>query len=284
LKESHLQGEDSPHRSKPQKAQGKFVFSHLFRRKKVEQDSSHCYALKSIIFDRISHTFMKEFHNEINILRALDHPNIVKAHEVFECRGQMFLVLELCSGGDLYTQSPYSVERATSITRQILSALCYMHDRGMIHRDLKFENIYFENNDSHANVKVIDFGFSKKFKSGKSGMMTEHVDTMYAISPQVLEGIYSSEADIWSVGVITYMLLSGTKPFDERTCKDMARQIHSGKYRPMNTRPWKHVPELAKDFIENTIEINPRIRMTAHEAREHLWICGNETMDEVDLN
>jgi len=186
------------------------------------------------------------------------------------------LVLELCSGGDLYTQSPYSLERATHITRQIVSAISYMHDHGVVHRDLKFENVCFENKDPHANVKVIDFGLSKKFKSGKPGMMTQRVGTMYTISPQVLEGLYSSEADMWSLGVMAYMLLSSTQPFDAKTRKDMAHQISSGKYRPMTNKHWRHVPEEAKDFIKNTIEINPRIRMTAHEAIEHPWLFGVE--------
>jgi serine/threonine protein kinase len=147
-------------------------------------DDAHAYALKSILLDRISSEFLEELQNEIAILRSMDHPNIVKAYEVFYVNatrkhmGMIYLVLELCDGGDLYTRSPYTEKDAAKIVQKLLSAVRYMHDRGVVHRDLKYENILFENPSPSAEIKVIDFGLSKKFKSGTPGIMTERVGTM----------------------------------------------------------------------------------------------------------
>jgi len=100
---------------------------------------AHKYALKSIILDRVSPAFVKELQNEISILRSLDHPNIVRLHEVYSYRSAIYLVLDLCDGGDLYARSPYSEREAARILEDLLSAVVYMHDHGVVHRDLKFE-------------------------------------------------------------------------------------------------------------------------------------------------
>ena len=116
--------------------------------------SSGLFALKSIQLARMSDEFIAELKNEIDILKSLDHPNIVKPLEVFNRKRQMFVVMELCSGGDLYTRDPYTEDQAGHITGQVLSAISYMHSRNITHRDLKFENIMFENNSPGSNIKV----------------------------------------------------------------------------------------------------------------------------------
>ena len=138
----------------------------------------YIYALKSIQLDRVSPEFVIELENEISILRSMDHPNIVKAHEVYKCKNkQIYIVLELCDGGDLYTRSPYTEREAARIVTKLLSAVNYMHKNHIVHRDLKLENIMFEDDSPTADIKVIDFGLSKKF-SGQPGLMTERVGTM----------------------------------------------------------------------------------------------------------
>jgi calcium-dependent protein kinase len=108
-------------------------------------DVEQYFALKSIQLDRVSPAFLEELENEIDILRTIDHPNIVKAREVFKYKHHIYLVLELCDGGDLYGRAPYSERNAARIMTQILSAVQYMHEHKVVHRDLKFENIMFEN-------------------------------------------------------------------------------------------------------------------------------------------
>ena len=121
------------------------------------------FALKTIHLDKVRNPSLKlEMMNEIAILQNLDHPNIVKAIETFDYSNQMFLLLELCNGGDLYARDPYTEEQANDIVRSILDAIGYMHSRGITHRDLKYENIMFASPTSNA-VKIIDFGLSKKY-------------------------------------------------------------------------------------------------------------------------
>lgn len=141
-----------------------------------EEAAGYIYAMKSIHLSRVTDpTFVEELKNEVAILRDLDHPHIVKAIETFEHRKQLFMVMELCSGGDLYARDPYSEEDAARIISSILSAISYMHSRDFCHRDLKYENVLFVNGSAKAEIKLIDFGLSKAFGEDK---LTEGVGTM----------------------------------------------------------------------------------------------------------
>jgi len=235
------------------------------RRKKVD------YALKTIIVDRVSPIFLDELKNEINILKGMDHPNIVKAHEVYTYKRKIYLVLELCSGGDLYTRLPYTEKQAAGIVGKLVSAVKYMHDHGIVHRDLKFENIMFENGDDNAEIKVIDFGLSKKFVDKNMGPMHDGVGTLYSMSPQVLMGVYTSQADMWSVGVITYMLLSSHRPFYHRRAAVMKDRIMRADYN-FSKDYWNVVSDEGKDMIHELLVVNPKLRMNADEALQHTWL------------
>jgi serine/threonine protein kinase len=124
-------------------------------------------------------TFVTELRNEVAILKQLDHPHIVRAIETFEHRNQIFMVMELCSGGDLYSRDPYTEEQAARIITSILSAIGYMHGRNILHRDLKYENVLFVNNSPQAEVKLIDFGLSKVYFDKVE--LTEGVGTIYTM-------------------------------------------------------------------------------------------------------
>ena len=175
----------------------------------VEQNT---YAMKSIHLSRVTdESFVNELKNEIDILKKLDHPHIVRAMETFEHRNQIFIVMELCQGGDLYSRDPYTEEEAARIIGSILSAISYMHEFNIAHRDLKYENILFVSDDPKSEIKLIDFGLSKVY--GDNAQLTDGVGTIYTMAPEVLKGNYSQTADIWSIGVIAYMLLSSQMPF-----------------------------------------------------------------------
>jgi len=157
------------------------------------------YAMKSIHLNRVTDKkFLTELRNEIEILKRLDHPHIVRAMETFEYRHQIFIVMELCSGGDLYSRDPYTEEEAARIASSILSAIAYMHSRNILHRDLKYENVLFVNDSPKSEIKLIDFGLSKIY--GDNTELTEGVGTIYTMAPEVLKGNYTSKADVWSVG------------------------------------------------------------------------------------
>lgn len=149
------------------------------------------YALKSIHLDQCRDEILRqELLNEIYILQGLDHPNIVKPIETFDFRDRLYLVLELCSGGDLYSRDPYDETQACRIVHAVLDAVAYMHSRGITHRDLKFENIMFSSPNSD-NVKVIDFGLSKKYSQAEQ--LHETVGTVYTMAPEVLKGVYDNK-------------------------------------------------------------------------------------------
>jgi serine/threonine protein kinase len=185
------------------------------------------YAMKSIHLNRVTHaTFVTELKNEIAILKKLDHPHIVRAMETFEHRNQIFIVMELCYGGDLYSRDPYTEEAAARIVSSILSALAYMHDHNVTHRDLKYENIMFVNDTPTAEVKLIDFGLSKVY--GDNAQLTEGVGTIYTMAPEVLKGNYTQISDVWSMGVVAYMLLSSQMV--SKAKYDLARFIGIRKF------------------------------------------------------
>lgn len=227
------------------------------------------YALKTIQLSRISDEFVEELRNEIDILRSLDHPNIVKAFEVFENKRQIYIVMESCSGGDLYARNPYSEKEAAKIVAKLLSAVAFMHSSNVCHRDLKFENIMFESLEKNAEIKVIDFGLSKKFIPGHK--MSEGVGTIYTMAPQVLQGVYTSQADLWSIGVIAYMLLSSSKPFYARKRRYTIDKIMRCDYN-FNGPGWKHVSKEGISFVSALIKLNPKQRLTAEQALEHRWL------------
>ena len=229
------------------------------------------YALKSIQVDRVNSLFIQELKNEIDILKGLDHPNIVKAYEVFENKRQIYIVLELCDGGDLYAKGPYSEERARTISKQLLSAVKYMHDHGVVHRDLKFENIMWESDHENSEIKVIDFGLSRKFKEGERDVMKEGVGTIYTMAPQVLQGIYTSQADLWSCGVIIYMLLTSHRPFQSKRRKVLVDKIMRAKY-DLSENRWSGLSDESKMMVTKLIEIDPRERLTATTALQHIWL------------
>ncbi|GAX17198.1 hypothetical protein FisN_10Lh047 [Fistulifera solaris] len=243
-----------------------------------EHTDDFLYGMKRIMLDRISPAFIEELKNEIDILRNLDHPNIVRPHEVYTQKKQIYLVMDLCAGGDLYTRSPYTEKQAGRITTSILQAIRYMHNHGVVHRDLKYENIMFESTAQDAAIKIIDFGLSKKF-IGKTGTMTERVGTIYTMSPQVLLGNYSAEADLWAVGVIAFMMCSSVKPFYDKRRSVLIDQIMRCKY-SFESPVWSNVSEDAKDFISKLIVVDPKERLDAAQALGHKWIVNRERLPD----
>jgi len=241
----------------------------ILEKEAAESSPEITYALKAIQKDQVNELFHSEMRNEISILQHLDHPNIVRIFESFEHKRQIYLVMEYCCGGDLYERcDPYSEQDTARIVTKLLSAVAYMHLKGVVHRDLKFENILFENKRKDANIKIIDFGLSKKFKQTKHGnslVMTELVGTLYTMAPQVLQRVYTSQADIWAVGVITYMMLSGHKPFWAKRRKYTIDKIMRCDYN-FNDDIWLRISGDAKEFISNCLQMDPNDRPTAEEA------------------
>jgi len=227
------------------------------------------YAMKSIHLSRVNdNNFVQELKNEIAILKKLDHPHIVKPIETFHWKNQIFIIMEVCSGGDLYSRDPYSEEEAARIISSVLSAVSYMHSNNVAHRDLKYENVLFVNESPTSTVKLIDFGLSKIYVQPT---ITEGVGTIYTMAPEVLKGSYTKQADVWSIGVIAYMLLSSQMPFFGRKRQHIVEQILSGDY-DFRGKKWTRIGAPAKEFVRELLVVDPDERLDTEHASACVWL------------
>mmetsp|Transcript_14511 Transcript_14511/g.14121 ORF Transcript_14511/g.14121 Transcript_14511/m.14121 type:complete len:173 (-) Transcript_14511:730-1248(-) len=167
-------------------------------------------------------------------MMEVDHPNIIKFYETYKDNKYYHIVMEFCDGGELFERlieiGSFSEKDAALIIKQVLSAIKHLHDKNIAHRDLKPENIIFEDNDTNKmKVKLIDFGLSKILGLNKKEMLTK-LGTPYYVSPEVLEGSYNKMCDLWAIGVITFILLSGTPPFNGRSELEIFNKIRCCDY------------------------------------------------------
>jgi len=256
-------------------------FRQLFWAKQQQQpQQQHYYALKQMKVGAQTEVFTEEIENEVSILRNLDHPNIVKIYEFYQndCdddednkHRSMDVICELCDGGDLYSRFPYPTEYdAADVIRQIVSAIKYMHDGRVVHRDIKFENIMFESKSPDAAVKLIDFGLSTILRSGKDEFVrtTQCVGTIDTMAPEVLKGVHSAKADMWAIGVVSFMLLSSKQPFFHYKRPIMEESIKKADY-SFDTPAWKDVSDHSKDFVSRLLVVDPHHRMSADDAIQH---------------
>eukprot|EP00427_Karlodinium_veneficum_P025083 CAMPEP_0169112074 /NCGR_PEP_ID=MMETSP1015-20121227/27431_1 /TAXON_ID=342587 /ORGANISM="Karlodinium micrum, Strain CCMP2283" /LENGTH=531 /DNA_ID=CAMNT_0009174067 /DNA_START=52 /DNA_END=1647 /DNA_ORIENTATION=+ len=214
---------------------------------------------------------------EISIMKTLDHPNIIKLFETFEDRRNIYLVMELCFGGELFDRilkiGRFAESHVAALMQQILRAVLYMHKHDICHRDLKPENFLFLSNDSVGNdvLKLIDFGLSCKCSSSDS--LKTRAGTVYYIAPEVLTGTYNKACDLWSCGVIMYVLLCAYPPFHGESDSDVLAKVRRGNY-SFKYVDWKGVTEDAKELIRLLLQKDARERCTAEQALSHFWISG----------
>lgn len=211
--------------------------------------------------------------NEFNILKELDHPNILRQIEMFSDEKNYYIVTEICRGGELFEEiqewGNFIEEDAAELMRHVLGAVNYCHGMNIAHRDLKPENILLEENKDLDSIKIIDFGLAQVVE--KDTEMTDLVGSVFYIAPEVLKGSHTMKADIWSCGVIAYVLISGYAPFDGHSDDDIKEAILSGEF-SFDDEVWEDVSDQAMDFITSLLEIDPIDRLTAEEALRHPWI------------
>jgi calcium-dependent protein kinase len=224
-----------------------------------------------------------QFISEINILKMVDHPNIVRAIEFFEDDNQYYIVMEHCQGGELFDEiirhKQFTEYQTAQIVKQVLGCVIYLHGIGVVHRDLKPENLLLEEKDDLLNIKLIDFGIATRIEKKEiSGM----IGTPSYIAPEVITGKYNEKCDVWSVGVIMYILLSGFPPFQADTQSKLFEQIKNYNY-VLNTYGWEFVSKDAKNLIKN-IFTPQKIRISAESALNHSWLVSQLRRDRKDLN
>jgi calcium-dependent protein kinase len=216
----------------------------------------------------------KEIINEINILRTLDHPNILKIFEFYSNKESYSIVTELCSGGELFQEivdkGPFSESYSAYVMFQILSAINYCHNMKIIHRDLKPENILITERDknNYPFIKICDFGTSKMFEKG--AIQKKLVGSSYYIAPEVLKKRYDEKCDVWSCGVILYILLSARPPFSGDSDKEIMENVALGKY-DLNSSPFDKLSKSCLDLIKHLLIMDPRKRISAQDALAHPW-------------
>ncbi|XP_062985614.1 calcium/calmodulin-dependent protein kinase type IV isoform X1 [Elgaria multicarinata webbii] len=214
---------------------------------------------------------------EIGVLLRLSHPNIIKLKEIFETPTEISLVLELVTGGELFDRivekGYYSERDAADAVKQILEAVAYLHANGIVHRDLKPENLLYATPAPDAPLKIADFGLSK-IVADQVTMKTVCGTPGYC-APEILRGCaYGPEVDMWSLGIITYILLCGFEPFyDERGDQYMFKRILNCEYDFVSPW-WDDVSLNAKDLVKKLIVLDPKKRLTTFQALQHPWVTG----------
>lgn len=232
----------------------------------------------------------KNLINEINIVKSLDHPNIIKVYEYFNTKRRLFIVTELCTGGELFQkiqkERVFSESLAAHVMKQILSAVCYCHANKIIHRDLKPENILIESEKEatkeYFQVKIIDFGTSDVFSN--TNMLTKQIGTPYYIAPEILNNSYNEKSDLWSCGVILYIMLSGNPPFLAEEDEQIYKLVRKGNY-DISGGDWSLKSNEAKDLIKNLLVKDISKRYSAEQALNHQWfsIMGNKIKQKLNI-
>lgn len=201
------------------------------------------------------------------------HRNIVELKGAYEDRSSVYLVMELCEGGELFdriiSRGHYSERAAAYLCREIVNVVHCCHSMGVMHRDLKPENFLFLNTNEDSPLKATDFGLSTFFKPGE--VFKDVLGSAYYIAPEVLRRNYGPEADIWSAGVILFILLAGVPPFWAENDQGIFSAILRG-HLDFSADPWPSISDGAKDLVKKMLRAYPKERLTAAEILKHPWI------------
>lgn len=216
--------------------------------------------------------------SELRVLRRVRHANIIQLVEVFETQERVYMVMELATGGELFdriiAKGSFTERDATRVLQMVLDGVRYLHALGITHRDLKPENLLYYHPGTDSKIIITDFGLASARKKGDDCLMKTTCGTPEYIAPEVLvRKPYTNSVDMWALGVIAYILLSGTMPFEDDNRTRLYRQILRGKYSYLG-EPWPSVSNLAKDFIDRLLTVDPGARMTALQALRHPWVVS----------
>mmetsp|Transcript_24256 Transcript_24256/g.46476 ORF Transcript_24256/g.46476 Transcript_24256/m.46476 type:complete len:392 (-) Transcript_24256:187-1362(-) len=268
----------------------------------IDRTTGERFAVKSI---RKSDPAVKpgSLAREIKLLQAMKHSSIIQLVDMYEDADYMHIVTDLCEGGELFEKiiektssnnengaACFAENEAASLLHQILTSVAYMHKRGIVHRDIKPENILFDTKDKDSPIKIIDFGLARKYAGNRP--MTTIVGTPYYIAPEVLRKKYDKSCDLWSIGVIAYVMLLGYPPFNGNNNKEVHDSILRGRCR----FPSAGLSREARSFVHRLLRKDPRKRSTVEQALNHPWMAkhikhnalmsveigpGNSSVDDV---
>ncbi|KAI0507789.1 hypothetical protein KFK09_013917 [Dendrobium nobile] len=253
----------------------------------VDKSDGKKYACKSIPKRKLlCREDYEDVWREIQIMHHLsEHPHVVRIKGTYEDTLFVHLVMELCGGGELFDRiiqkGHYSERKAVQLIKTMAGVVEACHSLGVMHRDLKPENFLFSSTDEDAPLKATDFGLSAFYKPGE--MFSDLVGSPYYVAPEVLLKNYGPEADIWSVGVILYILLSGVPPFWAETEAGIFKQILEEPL-DFESEPWPSISDSAKELIKNMLNRDPKLRFTAHQVLCHPWIVDDTVAPDRPLD
>ena len=243
--------------------------------RRSEKEPYQYFAIKSISIKNLSQKDYNDLVKEVDIISGLDHPNIIKFYETYHDKYYFHIVMELCQGKEVFdniaNHGYMSEKKVVNIIFKVLLAIAHCHSRGITHRDLKPENILFESLKPDAEIKLIDFGLSRKYS--KDEKMHTILGTPYYVAPEVLKGEYDEKCDIWSIGAMTYLMLCGDPPFTGSSNSEIFKKIVKNEVK-FNPYKWKNISNSAKDFVKLCLNKNASERPSASKAVEHKWFSN----------
>ncbi|CAI9787546.1 unnamed protein product [Fraxinus pennsylvanica] len=252
----------------------------------TDKTSREVFACKSISKKKLrTRVDIEDVRREVEIMKKLPkHPNIVTLKDTYEDNNAVHIVMELCEGGELFdrivARGHYTERAAAAVTRTVVEVIQMCHKHGVMHRDLKPENFLFANKKETSPLKAIDFGLSVFFKPGER--FNEIVGSPYYMAPEVLKRDYGPEVDVWSAGVILYILLCGVPPFWAETEQGVAQAIIRSVV-DFKRDPWPRVSDRAKDLVKKMLNSDPKQRLTAQEVLDHPWLQNAKSAPNVSL-
>mmetsp|Transcript_57148 Transcript_57148/g.107412 ORF Transcript_57148/g.107412 Transcript_57148/m.107412 type:complete len:543 (+) Transcript_57148:61-1689(+) len=221
--------------------------------------------------------------SEVRNHMSLSHPNICNLLQVFEESSRVYVVMERLRGPDLHEywhdRGRLREQEAANFMRQISSAVEYCHSEGVCHRDLKLENICMDKKSADACLKLIDFGLSVDITEKPE--LTGIVGSLYYMAPEVWQSRYSEKCDMWSLGVIAYLLLDGRPPFDSDSENEIVKLICSGEYR-FREHPWKFISNDAQDFVSSLLQVDAGKRLDARGGASHRWLTSFDKTAQLE--
>eukprot|EP00746_Dinoflagellata_sp_MGD_P145296 gnl/MRDRNA2_/MRDRNA2_77925_c0_seq1.p1 gnl/MRDRNA2_/MRDRNA2_77925_c0~~gnl/MRDRNA2_/MRDRNA2_77925_c0_seq1.p1 ORF type:complete len:557 (+),score=100.85 gnl/MRDRNA2_/MRDRNA2_77925_c0_seq1:124-1794(+) len=242
------------------------------------------HAVKALKTTGVDLEQLKMLEAETEIFLSMDHPHVACLEDVYEMGDKIYFVMELLEGGELFTRlaekDHYSEFDAAQATHQMLLAISYLHAHNIAHRDLKLENFLYEKKKAN-HLKLIDFGFSKV--RDPNVKMEASCGTISYVAPEVLSGSYTEKCDLWSLGVIVYMMLAGRPPFNGIDDEGTVKLIMSGNYK-MRKKEWTSTSEQARQFVRALLVVDPAKRLNAHQALEHPWISNKDEFKNTRID
>lgn len=232
------------------------------------KETGESYAIKVVTKSKLTPEDEIALKDEIQVLQELKHPNIIRLYDFFDEKQYYYLVTEKMMGGELFDRivqkSYYNEKEARDVCKILFEALNYCHERQIAHRDLKPENLLLQSTENDSKIKIADFGFAKKCP--KPNSLTTQCGTPGYVAPEILEGVpYDTQADMWSLGVIVYILLGGYPPFIEQNQRELFRKIRHGQYK-FHDEYWSQVSTDAKNLIRTLLTVSPKDRKSAKKV------------------